>query len=192
MKHLLPILFIIPGLLLNAGCRQQETAPQQDTARLETAAAAPLQATARLQPTESGKVSGTVTFTEVEGGVRVQASVQGLEQPRHGFHIHEFGDCSAPDSSSAGGHYNPDGSPHGGPDDPPGQRHVGDLGNIEGDQDGRGEYDRIDRVIQLGGPQSIIGKAVVVHAHEDDLQTDPTGESGARLACGVIEQDGNP
>jgi superoxide dismutase, Cu-Zn family len=117
--------------------------------------------------------------------------VQGLEERRHGFHIHEFGDCSAADASSAGGHYNPDGSRHGGPEDPPAQRHAGDLGNIEADAGGRGSYDRIDRVIQLRGPQSIIGKSVVVHAHEDDLQTEPTGESGDRLACGVIEQSAN-
>lgn len=183
-----PSLLILSGLLLSPGCQQQETAPQQGDAPTQRQATMPLQAAAKLQPTENSRVAGLVTFTEVEGGVLIQANLQGLEQQRHGFHIHQFGDCSAPDASSAGGHFNPDGSPHGGPDDPPGRRHAGDLGNIDAGPEGGGNYDRIDRVIQLRGPQSIVGKAVVVHAHEDDLQTDPTGESGARLACGVIEE----
>jgi superoxide dismutase, Cu-Zn family len=185
MKHCLWLyLTLLSGLLIASGCRQQESTPRDTTA----SATAALQATADLQPTQNHQVTGLVTFTEVEGGVRVQAEVQGLEEQRHGFHIHEFGDCSAADASSAGGHFNPDGSRHGGPDDPPAQRHAGDLGNIEADASGRGSYDRIDRVIQLRGPQSVIGRSVVVHAHEDDLQTEPTGESGNRLACGVIEQ----
>jgi superoxide dismutase, Cu-Zn family len=192
MRHFtLFFVLLLPGLLLTIGCRQQGVPPQQGANWPETAIATTLQATAELQPTENNRVKGMVTFTEVEGGVRVQASLRGLEQ-LHGFHIHEFGDCSAPDASSAGGHFNPAGSPHGGPDDPPGQRHVGDLGNIAAGPDGSGSYDRIDRVIQLRGPQSIIGKAIVVHAQEDDLQTDPTGNAGDRLACGVIKQDTNP
>lgn len=182
-------LFLLLLASLVMGCPPQETTPLQEITSPETTVAAPLQATAHLQPTENNQASGTVTFTEEEGGVRINASLQGLKRQRHGFHIHEFGDCSAPDASSAGGHFNPDGSPHGGPDNPPGKRHVGDLGNIEGGLDGTGNYNSIDRVIQLRGPQSIIGKAVVIHAQEDDLQTEPTGAAGDRLACGVIEQD---
>lgn len=191
MKNCLLLSLLVSGLFLSPGCHQREMPPEA-TLRSETAGGGTIQATALLQPTEGSRVRGLVTFSEVAGGVRVLGHMQGLDQPRHGFHIHEFGDCSAPDATSAGGHFNPDGSPHGGPDDPPGQRHVGDLGNIEASHDGTATYDRIDRVIQLRGPQSIIGKAVVVHAHEDDLRTDPTGESGERLACGVIEQDEKP
>jgi superoxide dismutase, Cu-Zn family len=190
----LSALLLLTGVLLTAGCRQQETTPLQEITRPETTVATtPLQATARLQPTQEqqSQVSGQVTFTEVDGGVRVEADLQGLTQPLHGFHIHEFGDCSAPDASSAGGHFNPDGSRHGGPDAPAGQRHAGDLGNIQTGPDGTARYDRVDRLLQLRGDQTIIGKAVVVHAQGDDLQTDPTGASGARLACGVIEQAKN-
>ncbi len=144
------------------------------------------EAVAVLNPTEGNTTSGRVTFTAVEGGVRVVAEMRGLGEGPHGLHIHETGDCSAPDGSSAGGHFAPDGSPHGAPNDPAGQRHAGDLGNIEGDDDGAGRYERIDTVLQMSGPASIIGRGVIVHAGQDDYTSQPTGDAGNRIACGVI------
>jgi Cu-Zn family superoxide dismutase len=123
----------------------------------------------------------------VDGGVQIVADLEGLEPGKHGFHIHENGDCSAPDAESAGGHFNPDGSPHGAPDNPASQRHVGDLGNVEADADGKAHYERTDQIISMEGDNSIVGKAVIVHAQSDDLQTQPTGGAGPRLACGVIQ-----
>ena len=141
-------------------------------------------AIAVLHPTAGSHVSGTVTFTGHDNGVQVSATVDGLKAGKHGFHIHELGDCSAPDGTSAGGHYNPEGNPHAGPDQM--KRHVGDLGNLEADQSGHSRYERRDAHLSLNGPQAIVGRAVIVHAGEDDLSSQPTGAAGARMACGVI------
>lgn len=141
-------------------------------------------ATAVLHPTEGSQVTGTVTFTQTAAGIRVVGNVEGLTAGQHGFHVHEYGDCSAPDGTSAGGHFNPDGKDHGAPTDM--DRHVGDLGNIMADESGIGTYDRTDTVIAFSGSHSIIGRGVIVHAGEDDFTTQPTGGAGARAACGVI------
>lgn len=95
-----------------------------------------------------------------------------------------YGDCSAPDGTSAGGHYNPFGAEHGASTDT--NRHVGDLGNIVANQDSVAHYEWTDPMLELNGAFSIIGRAVVVHADEDDLESQPTGNAGARVACGVI------
>jgi Cu-Zn family superoxide dismutase len=142
-------------------------------------------AVAVLHPTEGNKVEGTVTFTAVEGGVLIVADVKNLTPGKHGFHVHEHGDCSAHDASSAGGHFNPTKTKHGGPDSA--ERHVGDFGNLEANQDGVAHYERIDKIISLNGPDTIVKRSIVVHADADDLVTQPTGNSGARVACGVIE-----
>jgi Cu-Zn family superoxide dismutase len=141
-------------------------------------------AIAVLQPTKGNSVRGTVTYEAVENGVRVVADISGLTPGKHGFHIHEFGDCSADDGSSAGGHFNPGGTPHGAPATDP--RHAGDMGNIEADKDGRARLDYIDHTMKLTGEDSILGHAVIVHEKEDDLKSQPTGNAGARVACGVI------
>lgn len=138
-----------------------------------------------LNPTQGNKVQGVVTFTKVEGGVKIVAVVSNLTPGQHGFHIHEFGDCSAPDGSSAGGHFNPKNVQHGAPDAL--ERHAGDLGNLVADDHGNAHYERIDKVIRLEGPDTIIGRSVVVHANADDFKTQPTGNAGGRQACGVIE-----
>ncbi|MFW6371606.1 MAG: superoxide dismutase family protein, partial [Bacteroidota bacterium] len=137
-----------------------------------------------LHPTEGNNVSGTVTFTRNGSSIKVVAEIEGLTPGLHGFHIHEYGDCSAPDATSAGGHFNPDDSDHGGPNDE--ERHVGDLGNIEAGEDGRARLELTDTVISFTGPNSVIGRAVVVHEKEDDLTSQPTGDAGGRLACGII------
>ncbi len=139
-----------------------------------------------LHPTEGFDVSGTVTFTKSDAGIVVEADVRGLPPGpgKHGFHIPEFGDCTSPDATSAGGHFNPEDTKHGAPWDE--ERHVGDLGNLEADKDGRAYLKMVDTVISFSGHRSIIGKAVVIHEEEDDFTTQPTGAAGARTACGVI------
>jgi superoxide dismutase, Cu-Zn family len=145
----------------------------------------PLKAVAVLHPTAGNKVSGTVTFTEVADGVQVRAEITGLTPGNHGFHVHELGDCSAPDASSAGAHFNPTHKPHGGPD--AAERHVGDMGNVQADASGKATLEYLDHQISLTNEeQSVIGRSVVVHAKADDLKSQPAGDSGARVACGVI------
>ena len=141
-------------------------------------------AVAVLSPTKGSNVSGTVTFTQVNGGVRIVADVTGLTPGEHAFHIHEFGDCSAPDATSAGGHFNPRHMQHGAPD--ASVRHAGDFGNLEANGAGKAHYDRVDKMISLNGAESIVGRGVIVHEKVDDFITQPTGNAGARVACGVI------
>jgi superoxide dismutase, Cu-Zn family len=140
-------------------------------------------ATATLESKSGSQVTGTVTFTKVGDQVQVVADIQGLKPGKHGFHIHEKGDCSAPDAASAGGHFNPTMKHHGGTSGM--ERHEGDLGNIETDASGKTHLDWKGK-LSLSGKDSIIGKSVVVHEKEDDLKTDPSGNSGARVACGAI------
>jgi Cu-Zn family superoxide dismutase len=149
------------------------------------AAPAPVsRAVAQLHPLEGSGVSGTVTFAQVEGGVKVSAKLSGLTPGAHGFHIHEFGDCSAPDGTSAGGHFNPTGEPHGAPTDA--HRHAGDMGNITAAADGTASLEYVDSHVSFDGATSILGRGVIVHAKADDLKTQPTGNAGGRVACGVI------
>jgi Cu-Zn family superoxide dismutase len=151
------------------------------------AAAAPqpvTKAVARLQPLAGSGVSGTVTFTKTAAGVKVEAQLSGLSEGMHGFHVHEFGDCSAPDGSSAGGHFNPAGAAHAGPMDA--HRHAGDMGNVIAGKDGTARLEYVDAQASLEGPNSILGRGVIVHAKPDDLKTQPTGNAGGRVACGVV------
>ena len=149
------------------------------------AAPAPVtRAVAVLSPLGSSGVSGTATFTKVEGGVKVSARVTGLKEGAHGFHVHEFGDCSAADGLSAGGHFNPTAEPHAGPHDA--QRHTGDLGNITAGADGVATVEYVDSRASFEGPNSVLGRGVIVHANADDFKTQPTGNAGGRVACGVI------
>ncbi|MBD3308198.1 superoxide dismutase family protein [candidate division KSB3 bacterium] len=141
-------------------------------------------AVAVLYPTEGNTAQGTVTFMQTADGIKIMADLEGLTTGKHGFHIHEYGDCSAPDATSAGGHFNPEGSPHAGPNAD--ERHVGDLGNIVADQSGHAEMEMTDQMIAFDGKHSIIGLAVVIHSGEDDLTSQPTGNAGSRVACGVI------
>lgn len=137
-----------------------------------------------LNPTKGSSVRGWVTFELVEKGVRVVADITGLVPGKHGFHIHEFGDCSSDDGMAAGAHFNPTAMPHSMPMRE--ERHVGDLGNIEADKDGKAHLDYVDSMLRLHGDTSIVGRAVIVHEKEDDFKTQPTGNAGGRLACGVI------
>jgi Cu-Zn family superoxide dismutase len=141
-------------------------------------------AIAVLHSTTGSQVTGTVTFTDSGDTVKVVADITGLTPGKHGFHIHEFGDCSDPKGASAGGHFNPGKHNHGAPDAT--ERHEGDLGNIEADASGKAHLEWSDKVMKLSGTSSIVGRAVIVHEKADDLKTQPTGDAGGRLACGVI------
>jgi superoxide dismutase, Cu-Zn family len=140
-------------------------------------------AIAVLHSASGSQVMGTVTFTQVGDTVQVVADVTGLTPGKHGFHIHEFGDCSAADASSAGGHFNPMKKPHGAPD--AAERHAGDLGNLEADSTGKAHLELKDNMLKLSGENSILGRGVIVHEKVDDW-SQPTGNAGGRLACGVI------
>jgi superoxide dismutase, Cu-Zn family len=130
------------------------------------------------------KVRGVLRFTQKGDTVRIRGMVRGLAPGEHGFHVHEFGDVSGrKDGKSTGGHYNPGETKHGKPSDK--ERHVGDLGNITADADGVAKVDITDDVISLNGPQSIIGRSILIHAGADDYGQ-PTGNAGARVGFGVI------
>lgn len=141
-------------------------------------------AVAILHPVGENIVKGVVRFEQADSGIKIIADVEGLKPGNHGFHIHEFGDCRAADAKSAGGHFNPDDNTHGSPDAV--NRHVGDLGNLAADENGIAHLEKIDIKISFSGNHSIIGRAVIIHANEDDYTSQPTGNAGARVACGVI------
>jgi Cu-Zn family superoxide dismutase len=140
-------------------------------------------ATAQIQARSNSHVSGQAWFAKNKDGVQVVVIAKNLKPGLHGIHIHEKGDCSAPDASSAGEHYNPTHHEHG-PSDPHAY-HLGDLGNIEVDKNGHG-------VLNLGIPgdhqnwQDITNRSIIIHEKEDDLVSQPSGNSGARIGCGVI------
>ena len=158
------VLILLTSALVGATARAQTTQPS---------------AIAVLSPTEGNDLQGTVTFIQTPEGVRVQANLTGLTAgTEHGFHVHQYGDCSASDGTSAGGHFNPHGADHARPD--AASRHVGDLGNSEA------TYDRVDTQLAFEGESSIIGRAVIVHGGTDDLSSQPSGAAGPRIACGVI------
>ncbi len=142
-------------------------------------------AEAQLAPTQGNKVSGTVTFVQSGDKLKVFAELSGLTPGLHGFHIHEKGDCSAPDGTSAGGHFNPAGKPHGSPEHA--DHHAGDLLQLVADANGNArQMSYVSGPTLAEGPGNIIGRSVIVHAAPDDYKTQPTGNSGARQACGVI------
>jgi Cu-Zn family superoxide dismutase len=153
----------------------------------QTTPEAPARATAALQPTKGSKAFGEATFEQAGDKVRVIVFAQGLRADQeHGFHIHEAGDCSSGDGMSAKGHFNPYGKPHGDPKS--GERHAGDLPSLKAGKDGRAKLDATVDAITLGsGPASIVGRGLIIHADPDDYKTQPAGNSGAPLACGVIK-----
>ena len=161
--------------------------PVGPTADMTTASTAG--AMAILSATEGNSVTGEIMFEAVDGGVAITGQVNGLPPGgEHGFHVHETGDCSAPDATSAGGHFNPAGMAHGRVGE--GEHHVGDTDNIVADDTGVAVIDtRLDgATLGDGAPTDVLDRGVIVHADADDYTTQPTGNAGARLACGVITQ----
>jgi Cu-Zn family superoxide dismutase len=143
-------------------------------------------AMATLSPTAGNTASGMVHFTQQGAKVLVSGEVRGLKpNADHGFHVHERGDCSSADGMSAGGHFNPTGAPHGNHD--AGEHHAGDLRMLAADANGVAKFNYESSTISVGsGATDIVGKGLIVHKDPDDFKTQPTGNSGARLACGVI------
>jgi Cu-Zn family superoxide dismutase len=175
----------------DAGGAAVETEPDGATTGADDAATAgAAQAIARANLTgapESG-LSGTVEVTEQTGGVKVVVNVTGVKAAGPvGIHVHEGATCSAPDFESAGAHFNPSGAQHACPPTTP--RHAGDLGNIEIAAGGEGHLDlETDLLTVVEGPASVVGRAIVLHDGKDDCSTQPSGDSGNRLACGVFER----
>jgi Cu-Zn family superoxide dismutase len=143
----------------------------------------PTKAVAVMTPTKDSKVSGVVTFTQEGDAIHVTGKITGLTPGEHGFHVHEFGDVSSDDGMATGGHFDSDKHKHGAED--AAERHTGDLGNIKAGDDGVATIDKMDKVIALSGPNSIVGHGLIVHAKPDDF-SQPTGNAGGRVAQGVI------
>ncbi|MEX1224470.1 MAG: superoxide dismutase family protein [Pirellulales bacterium] len=133
-----------------------------------------------MEPTAGNETKGVLLFVQTTDGTALKGYMTGLTPGEHGFHIHEFGDRRAADGTSAGGHYNPDGHKHGGPDDA--EKHVGDLGNVTANDDG---VAKVDLVIH-SKLHFLLGRSLVVHADKDDLESQPSGDAGPRVAVGVI------
>jgi len=161
-------------------------APEEAKAKAKDAKE-PATATATLESRAGSAVTGMATFTEVAGGgVKIHVHVENAAPGSHGLHVHEKGDCSSPDATSAGGHFNPTGIPHAAPTAD--KHHAGDFGNIEVGADGKGDLDiTSDMLTVKAGPNSVVGRAVVFHEKTDDLTTQPTGNAGGRFACGVVK-----
>jgi Cu-Zn family superoxide dismutase len=147
-------------------------------------------ATAKLEPTRGNAAAGMVTFRQAGERTLMQVRIEGLKPGQeHGFHVHEKGDCSSGDGMSTGGHFNPKGKPHGKHEDM--ERHAGDLPSLKADANGR-----VDQQFSLsglsigGGDTDIVGRGLIVHAMPDDYKTQPTGNSGARIACALIVRQG--
>lgn len=146
-------------------------------------------ASAQLEPTRGNTAAGRIEFVQQGDRVLVRGTLSGLQpaNAEHGFHVHEKGDCSSGDGMSAGGHFNPLGKPHA---HGTAERHAGDLPAIRGAADGTARYlAEVDVITVSTGPTSVLGKALIVHRDPDDYKTQPTGNSGPRIACGVIHAD---
>lgn len=174
MTRLALTLAALPLLLGAPGCTPDED-PSPD-------------ATAILTALMSSGVNGTVNFTQLaEGKIRVEAEITGLSPGKHGMHVHEWGDCTSPDGESAGGHFNPDMTAHGMPGT--GTHHPGDFGNLDADASGTARLTLTmdpSHFSIAGGDYSVLGRAIIVHEKPDDFGQ-PTGNAGARLACGIIQ-----
>lgn len=171
MKHAF-VLSALSGLVL-AGCASTPTPPN---------------VSASLQPTRGNNTAGSVTFALKDGKVWVSGQIKGLKpNAEHGFHVHEKGDCSSGDGMSAGGHFNPDGKAHGAHDAD--MHHVGDLQSLRADASGVANFSFAAPALSLtGGAADVHGRGLIVHRDPDDFKTQPTGNSGPRLACAVIGQ----
>ena len=174
--------------VLTAGCAGSSNTPASAAAPAGAglAGAGATKAAAVLVPKSGTSTGGRVSFDQQQGGVMVVVSVTGLPPgTQHGFHVHEKGDCSSPDAMSAGGHFNPGAKPHGQMSMP--DHHAGDMNNLTADSAGNARAQFLMSDVTVGaGPNSVVGRAVVVHKDPDDYRTQPTGNSGGRIACGVI------
>jgi Cu-Zn family superoxide dismutase len=173
------------GLALAACSNDAEAPAAQDEPERAYMAADSAPATAQaLLKTADGKDAGSVTATQEEGGIRLAIKATGMSAGEHGIHVHMTGKCEGPKFESAGGHWNPMGAKHG-LNNPQGQ-HSGDMPNLVVASDGSGRMDYLLDEAQLDQMLDADGAALVIHAKADDQKTDPSGDSGDRLACGVF------
>lgn len=171
-----------------AACSAPETRTQQEAPAAGTSTAK--EAVANLAAASASLVSGKLTFMPMAGGVHITGTIGGLAPgSTHAFHVHEKGDCSAVDASSAGPHFNPAAAPHGRSSSAPNQHHAGDMDNVVADRDGVVQVNVHLTGVTLGGgaANDIANRAIVVHASPDDYTSQPAGNAGARVACGVIK-----
>jgi len=166
-----PAALTLAALTALAGCTTTPTGPK---------------AVATLAPTTGNAASGTVRFVQAGNKVMVSGEVRGLKpNAEHGFHVHEKGDCSSGDGMSTGGHFNPTGKPHGNHD--MGEHHAGDLPMLKANASGVATFSYESKTISVGsGVTDVVGKGLIVHRDPDDFKTQPTGNSGPRIACAVI------
>jgi superoxide dismutase, Cu-Zn family len=171
------ILIVFAGCSSGTKTKVQETAATAENVKKAAAGGA-------LEPRSGSAVTGMVQASPAGSGVHLVITVANATPGKHGVHLHETGDCSSPDAKSAGGHFNPDKGTHGAPG---AGHHGGDLGNMEVGADGKGKLEiDVPGLTLAAGEHSVVGRAVVVHAKEDDLTSQPAGNSGDRVACGVI------
>ena len=186
-RHVLVLHLVLAGAGLLSACSSSPPAGSGASSTAASAAAMPAgaKAFAELKPTAGQSASGIVWFEQRGEQVQVTARISGLKPGQeHGFHVHEKGDCSAPDATSAGGHLNPTGKPHGAPG---GEHHAGDMPSLKADASGVAQDSfLVPGTVTGSGAGDFVGKAAVVHADRDDYATQPSGNSGARIACGVI------
>lgn len=149
-------------------------------------------AVARIEPVGGSDVRGYFAFEQEGENLRMTINLEGLPGSEHAFHVHENGSCEMGDdgepAGAAGGHFAPHDRPHGAPDDPAEQRHVGDFGNLTAGADGTVRTTVTDNVASLDGENSIVGLAVIIHERRDDLETQPTGDAGGRIGCGIVNR----
>lgn len=177
---------LVFGALAAVVACQPERPREQVTMEPTPTAVVERTATADIQPASGSDVTGRAVFTTVNGQVQLEVRLNATPGT-HAVHIHEYGDCSAADASSAGGHWNPTGEEHGKWGEPP--FHLGDIGNVEVGDDGTGTLTMTTDLwsIGTGASDDVVGKSIVVHAGADDYTTQPAGDSGERVGCGVIE-----
>lgn len=142
-------------------------------------------ASAVIEGRSGSKLTGSAEFMMHGETMMVTVTVKNAAPGVHAVHIHEKGDCSAPDATSAGGHFNPGGHQHGAPDGK--EHHAGDLGNMTVEADGTGSIMVHSGDLSLEGPNSVIGHSIIIHEKSDDFVTQPTGNAGGRIGCGVIK-----
>lgn len=145
-------------------------------------------ASAQLQATKGNTANGVVLFMQRDNKVVVTGEIRGLKPNTvHGFHVHEKGDCSSGDGMSTAGHFNPSGKAHG--EHGTSEQHAGDLLSLKADAKGTAKFNFESTTIAVGsGASDIVGRGLIVHRDPDDYKTQPTGNSGPRVACAVIER----
>jgi Cu-Zn family superoxide dismutase len=203
MKPVIKHASLVAAVLAVAACGQKEDAtpvadappPAGDSPTVATAtttAETTPGAVVQLAPTQGNTANGGLKIAAAGNAVKISGTVQGLKpDSEFGFHFHEKGDCTAPDAASAGAHFNPTSQSHGHPQNPP--HHAGDMLNVRSDAQGVAEVsiDNGEVSLQTGQPNDVLGKALVMHAKPDDYTTQPSGDSGDRIACGVVDVQPN-